>query len=287
MNRGDLYRLSLLLKSLRDTVAAAGNQTTKAISENTTAYEKAHEPKPAGPPERISAEVNFSQGEAHRYYSEQKNTYSTQRWTFWATLGTLVAVVAYAVITYCQLRTMNATFGEISKQTILQDTTGKAQLRAYMLFSKGHVVISNDGKITAIVEFKNSGQTPAYNVTRSISAATSNVIDTETFIATYWAKRKDPFFRFKPTGPESSDVGHDDILEFNTEAQLGSGGIVYVWGRVMYRDQFQRCQWDRFWLRTIDSIQRGKELRLGELYNVTVDKTDCGNDGKTKEDGPE
>jgi hypothetical protein len=106
MNRGELNRLILLLKALRDAIANAGNATVEAISEDTRAHQQANEPKPALPLERIGIEVNFLEKDVHRYYSDQDNSYRLQRRTFWATVLTVLVIIAYTCVNYRQWRTM-------------------------------------------------------------------------------------------------------------------------------------------------------------------------------------
>src|ERR1700681_340240 len=113
MLRGELHRLLVALREVRDAITSAGKTTSKAISENTEAYNRAREPQPSGPSETVSVEIDLSPSEAKRYYSEQKKTYKLQRRTFWATVATFVAVAAYAVITWFQWCTMEATYVEI------------------------------------------------------------------------------------------------------------------------------------------------------------------------------
>jgi hypothetical protein len=105
-NRAD-HRLLSVIKEIssriglvRDAVSATGEATVEAMTENTKAYQKANEPMRPGKLERVS--IGLSAEEARRYYGDQDKMYRLQRRTFWATVGTLLAVAGYAVITYMQ-----------------------------------------------------------------------------------------------------------------------------------------------------------------------------------------
>jgi hypothetical protein len=115
-----------LLRAISDAIASAGQTTVEAIGENTKANKEAREQEPAQPPSRITVDVQIPREETDRYYTEQRSSQRLQWWTFWATVGTFLAVAAYAVITYLQWRTMNATFDQIQKQTAATITAANA-----------------------------------------------------------------------------------------------------------------------------------------------------------------
>jgi len=122
--------LFLLLKNLLDTISATGKATIDAIAENARATEKSAENLPPEPLSRITVDVQIPREETDRYYAEQQTSQTLQRWTFCATVATFLAVVAYAVITYLQWRTMNATYAEIQKQTLAAIRSSDAAVTA-------------------------------------------------------------------------------------------------------------------------------------------------------------
>jgi hypothetical protein len=126
MNRGDFRRIARLVKDIRDAIAAAGDATSKAVREYAATKQRQAESKPTTYPERISVEVNLPQAEVDRYYTDQGKTYRLHRRTFWTTFLTFVAVVAYAIITWFQWRTMDRTFQEVKKQTTFAQATAQS-----------------------------------------------------------------------------------------------------------------------------------------------------------------
>lgn len=100
--------------TIRDAIAATGKSTGEAIAENAKAIEAQ---QPLQPPTRITVDVQIPPEETTRYYAEQRNSNRVQWATFWATVGTFIAVAVYAAITYCQWRTMEGTYRQIIKQT--------------------------------------------------------------------------------------------------------------------------------------------------------------------------
>ena len=134
--------------------------------------------------------------------------------------------------------------------------TARRQFRAYVIYDEGTVNLSQDGRsYTVSIEVKNTGQTPAYS-------------------AQYWFTAKimdevsDPFWYFCPklAYPDKPCSG---LISFGAvpregATDLGAGQVicmrntfpvtaanfpnkrVYVWGYVMFLDQFQRNQLTAF-----------------------------------------
>jgi hypothetical protein len=125
-DRGDAHRFRLLLKAIRDAITTAGYATSETIREYAKTKQEEQKPRPAEPPSRITVDVQIPRAETDRYYTEQQKSHRLQWWTFWATIATFVAVAAYAVITYFQWRTMDATYKEVAKQTNSAEIASKA-----------------------------------------------------------------------------------------------------------------------------------------------------------------
>jgi hypothetical protein len=125
-NQADKRDWQDLLRGIRNAIASAGQTTVEAIGENTKATEHAAEQQPPQPLSRITVDVQIPREETDHYYTEQRSSQRLQWWTFLATVGTFVAVAAYAVITYLQWHTMDATFNQIQKQTAATITAANA-----------------------------------------------------------------------------------------------------------------------------------------------------------------
>lgn len=266
INRDDLYRFSLLVKAVRDAIATAGKATVEAIAENTKATEKANEPHPSGPLERVRIEVDFSAEEARRYYAEQDKTYRLQRRTFWATVGTLIAVVAYAVITLLQWRTMDNTFVQIKKQTksaeiaafaarsAAETATGtldqskqsfRQEQRAYLVVSYYAMASPPEYPdrrgmhVCADVHVVNSGKTPATNVQvfRHATFGTNSEATVKAMpIPQYNASSGDVL---GITGDKWGTAFTPNVVNATTAGDLINGTTsLYIYGVVQYLDIF-------------------------------------------------
>jgi hypothetical protein len=84
-------------------------QTNKTKEQNRTTEQQQEKPNPTGQLEKITVEVNLSKAESRRYYAEQDKTNRLQQFTFWATFGTFLALIAYTAVTYYMLREMQHT----------------------------------------------------------------------------------------------------------------------------------------------------------------------------------
>ena len=172
-------------------------------------------------------------------YTHADRARKSDKWTndppmFWATVAGVVVVAIYTTVAAWQACLTR-------ESIVLADDTAKRQLRAHVLYDSASLA----GKPPSIItlKFKNSGQTPAYNVT-------------------YWWKAK--VFGLKETGilefadteDASSDIGaggffetEQPIFPADIEAARQGKKIIYVWGMVKYRDIYQRCQFSMFALR--------------------------------------
>jgi hypothetical protein len=141
------------------------------------------------------------------------------------------------------------------KQQAISIDTEHRQLRAYVLLESARLIETHNG-VTPTVSIKNSGQTPAYNVT------------------SWWNVRAGPelptlvdegghnVLPFQETGSDTADLGAGESYtlpgQANTappkpidwDAVRSGQQTLYVWGIVKYRDIFQNCQRSVFYLRT-------------------------------------
>jgi len=178
----------------------------------------------------------------------------------------LIALVVNACIVHKQLVTMQ---GQRTDTFALS----QRQLRAYILFSDGRVDISPDGKLTAYVQLKNFGQTPAYWVTHWFTAQRDPRPGRQ--YPQHWY---DYGFKWQDTGDDSVDLGSGQsvciVRPFDVTNAPTRDMDTYIWGQVKYKDQFGRCQSVAFVLHTSGEAQRGKSMPLVMAQHWATDPQD-------------
>jgi hypothetical protein len=133
-----------------------------------------------------------------------------------------------------------------TRQRDISINTEHRQLRAYVLFDSAQIKL--DAATRPRVVVKNTGQTPAYNVTnwwRFILTDPHPGAFDEAHARTV---------RFKDTGTETVDLGagvtyelrqpDSELLLSADDANAVRSGrkVIYAWGIIKYRDIFQKCQ---------------------------------------------
>ena len=127
------------------------------------------------------------------------------------------------------------------------EKTSKLQLRAYITYvGDSRIDCANQTQGCGLsIEIKNSGITPAYNVTCFYASESRDTI-AEPIVDENWYK----LFRFDETGDATVDIGAGDqhrglpACHRGTTIQnaiAGAGKTIYVWGVAKYRDVFQHC----------------------------------------------
>jgi hypothetical protein len=168
-------------------------------------------------------------------------------WIAWGTWLAVIAASIYAGIAAYQLCTMK--------------DTEQRQLRAYLLADGGRVEFSKDGSYTVYVQFKNSGQTPAYTVVHWLTAEIQDDI-ADPFHELFESHK----IKWRKTGPENVDLGSGQSMCImlkgtSVTPSIPLGKAIYVWGDVKYKDVFQReCQFDAFLLKSTERLDAGRVL---------------------------
>jgi hypothetical protein len=171
---------------------------------------------------------------------------------FFLTLVVLLIIVASLVVAYCldrkwwpkDLAMFGATvagvvsvlaYTSVARQQLYEtQQDSHAQLRAYVLLNK--LKVERDELSGSV---KNTGQTPAYDVTTSCS---SNFRDSGTLRPTD--------FRFDVTRSGTVDIGglgdEREIIGCRQEAGADNTKTLYAWGLIDYRDIYRHCHYAAF-----------------------------------------
>jgi hypothetical protein len=255
-----LGRLGKAVQEQEEGIAIAVTETAKAANEKKSV------------PEFVRAEVSVPKGvEIHKSTADatddkdyQCRTLLVSWLSFIVAVATLVSLIIYACISSGQLR-------EMRRQVAVSSDTEQRQLRAYLLPDGARVEFSKDGSYIVYIQFKNSGQTPAYTVVHWLTA------DIQDDIA-------DPFhelfeshkIKWRKTGPKNVDLGSGQSMCLmlkgtSVTPSLPLGKAIYVWGDVKYKDAFQReCQFDAFLLKSTERLDTGRVL--SSFMNWASDK---------------
>lgn len=168
-SRWPLGLLGILVSFFAFRYSSKGNtqQTNKTKEQNRTTEQQRRKPNPTGQSERIAVEVNLSEAESRRYYAEQDKTNRLQQFTFWATVGTFLALVAYTAVTYYMLREMQHTNKLTSDALELNRKMFTATQAAGFICQINQAIAPFEGADTLQVQIScnNKGKSPATDVT--------------------------------------------------------------------------------------------------------------------------
>lgn len=128
-----------------------------------------------------------------------------------------------------------------------QSVTVRAQLRAYVFVADVEIKGIGTPKVEAAILIRNTGQTPAYDVTMSTAARAFNVPGEIAFAPTPVGPDSSRFV-FGPDGLGRRNIPlHTLIGEPGAIAALRAGnGILYVHGEILYKDAFGAARHTRF-----------------------------------------
>jgi hypothetical protein len=196
---------------------------------------------------------------------------------FWSRI-TGVGVATYTVLTVAIVvasiySAYQAKISAVAAQNSVKSAndTETRQLRAYVLFDNGEVILPDQIK----VRIKNSGQTPAYNITWWINSEVRN-------------KKNDPIkdLQNRETNlAPSIDLGGTATYERGLRTSVAHSDLdvvgskdkaLYVWGIFKYRDAFQRCQVSAFRTQVVKDAKGSYGLDL--LASYASEKCDCNDD---------
>lgn len=127
------------------------------------------------------------------------------------------------------------------------ENTARRQLRAYVFVVQVEIVDMGTPNVNAAVKIRNTGQTPAYDVTVSTGANAFNVPGNVTFTPTPIGPNSSRFV-FGPDGLGRYNIPLQSIIgAANRIAAIKTGnGALYVWGEILYKDAFGKGQYTRF-----------------------------------------
>ena len=164
------------------------------------------------------------------------------RWTrrqFWATTVEILALIATVCFTAYAALAASRAAKSADKAIEITGELGQRQLRAYVFPSEPKIELDSDGIAKASVPFKNTGQTPAYELTCWVVIG----------VAPYPLKAKLPDVPADPGqssridlaagGQVTTDVALLQPTSANDQAIIAAAkGAIYVWGRAEYSDAF-------------------------------------------------
>lgn len=219
------------------------------------------------------------------------------QWTDWIIAiftGIIAAVTtAYAVFSRLQWLAMRdqankmKSMAETARQTAEAtresvrnaSTHAQMQLRAYITIKSGFVQIHEDARNvpTAVIVFRNSGQTPAYNVRAGIAGGAGSFP---------WGNN----YEVPPVLPNKSVIGPDETFErrfrwaeplpAETRDLLTRSRDIAIWavGRIEYRDAFGGPGDEPRWL-TFRQFCRGPlEIGIRHPFSPDADGNDTSED---------
>jgi len=251
MNRADIRQFALLAKEItkrlgfiESSIVKTSNTQIKAIAEQTKAYEKASEPRPANPLDRIKVEVDFPTPQAQRYYTEQIKSYRIQCATLLVTLFTLIALGVYTVYTRrIWLESKKSADAAKDAADTARDALTSAQ-RAFVTFGQSmqiNTVNDNTGQRVIAWDFRpvmvNSGGTPTRNATHRINWMFQPAAMSNDYTFPDLPSAPPVLFVMAPKDIKTGALAHIDVNVIN---QVRSHTAhLYFWGWVTYRDIFK------------------------------------------------
>jgi len=176
-------------------------------------------------------------------------------------LVTAAATIAIARYTYTLKRSTDRLWDAGERQLSHLKESAQQQLGAYLGVSEGHIV-SHDGGNTFVVEIsiKNSGQTPAYQVTHCIDADVRDRLSRAAEPFPLPAKRPQEWVMAPgATWKLAKDIA---IGGPSGASSVAKQRDIFTWGRVDYFDVFDKPQYLLFRFRSNEQVKR--------IYNGTV-----------------
>ncbi len=169
---------------------------------------------------------------------------------FWPPLWGYRIKVSDSLLTFSTILLFFATLAvwwSTRNLVIGAEKAAKRQLRAYVFVAQVEIGDVGTDKVKASIVIRNTGQTPAYDVTVSTGANAFNVPGDVTFTPTPVGPDSSRFV-FGPDGLGRRDIPlHSIIGEPNAVTAIKAGNAaLYVWGEIIYQDTFGKTQHTRF-----------------------------------------
>ncbi len=197
--------------------------------------------------------------EQRRMAKSAEDTYTLNQWQFF--LGIIGALLLGLTIFYARESAKAATnAAEAAEKAVTNAQAHAAQeLRAYVSLESAHIEIRDvpnnltSKRLRVVLDIKNSGQTPAYDVTTSFVC---EVWDIPHIGATYReVEQRNDRDGKSIVGPGATfEIRLNDLIIPYSDVSLIDGGMkkIYIWGRVDYRDIFNEWRWVRTRLRSLE-----------------------------------
>jgi hypothetical protein len=217
----------------------------------------------------IAAAGGDNNGHQDTEYTQRYPTQKKHDRFDWISLFVLIATCSAAFGAACEAKRLA---DSTDKLVIDAEDTAKRQLRAYVSFEEGGRITCGTLGCGIDIRIKNSGQTPAYNVTCYVaSESRDTVFDPIT-------DQNFRNFQFSQTGIATVDLGSGQEWTISNCTQGPSivglsektGKTLYAWGVVKFRDAFNRCQ------RTAFIAKESSGLTfLWQSASDPIDDSDC------------
>jgi hypothetical protein len=164
-----------------------------------------------------------------------------------------ISAIFVAIFTATLWRATTRLWLSANRQSAHLEETAERQLRAYVLVTTAEI-ISRDPRPGIRLAFKNSGQTPAYDVRIWVDVSIRTPDNERHF--------SPPLQDHRMGSSIIGDLILDKYLEVDLVHEehilLAEGKItLYVWGEVTYRDAFNRQRRTRYRLRSLRSSEPG------------------------------
>jgi hypothetical protein len=236
--------LALLVATLSDSLGQSSKQTSpSAAQSNSQAQAKGNTDQQKAPSDQRGTEsaplvvkIVGTEPQAQRAADTDRNG-NKDNSADWSMVG---ASVAIAIIAVLQLFAFVAQAWWLRQTVAIMKDTAQRQLRAYVSDVEGEAAFSGDGTfINVDIVFRNSGQTPAYDVEIRCDPPVLGRTDARPF---------DQASRFAPVqtiiAPDSKFVIRR-ILSIDNDANAiqqiqNSERAIFIWGSVNYRDAFAK-----------------------------------------------
>ena len=233
--RCPILGLALLLATIGD---SSGQSQSEAPRQNTGSSQQQPNTKQRGT-ERAPSVIKILPAEQ----AQQKGTDDQQKgpdkpsdaWTLSDKIAAIASIVA--LLQFCAL---------VATVVVLMRTASR-QLRAYVFVADAEITDIGTDSIQAVVTIKNTGQTPAYDVTLSTKAVAFNIPGKVIFEPTPVGPDSSRFV-FGPDATGRRNIPLHTILgEPSAIAALRERrGVLYVYGEILYKDAFKKDRYMRF-----------------------------------------
>lgn len=252
--------LLLILMLLLTSIAFGQGNIEKARQARTTSDEN----KKSIQQPSVSVTVNPTVATSKEPGEETGATENTlSRWEMVIGLSTAFLALITAALAYFTYSLWRATGKLVSDA----EKTSKRELRAYIGMGGGEVFVLPNNILRGVVEIKNFGKTPAYNVMVAVVGELRAPGDKRPFIDPDFIPHKQPI---APT--MSWTFGHEfqEMTDKDLEDVLADRKLVYIWGHVKYQDIYKETQTLRFRLRNVVKLlvttEKGTVIEKWKFY---------------------